>query len=82
MTICAMVRMLEAAARAAGPDLTRQGLVDATQDLDTTGLPLMLPGSFGRGKTDFTDGLRPVRYSDACHCYEQAGDPIQLDPEP
>jgi len=80
-TICAVVDMFVQAAMAAGTDLTRQGLIEALQGLEVTGVPGVLPGSFAEGKTDFADGLRPVRYSVECDCYSPAGDPIPLPPQ-
>jgi ABC-type branched-subunit amino acid transport system substrate-binding protein len=74
--ICAAVDMFVAAAQAAGSDLTRASFVDAMQNLGDTEFPGVLPGSFAPGKTDFSDGLRPIRYSNSCHCYSPAGDPI------
>jgi hypothetical protein len=46
------------------------------RNLPDTHFPGILPGSFAPGKTDFTDGLRPIRFSGSCHCYTPAGDPI------
>lgn len=70
---CFWTRTFAAAARAAGTDLTRTGLVAAVQGLGRVALPGMISGSFGGGKTDFADGYRPMRYDRSCKCYKDAG---------
>jgi hypothetical protein len=72
MDNCAMTLSLFAAgARAAGPNLTRDGFSAAVQRLGDVVLPGMgatsrfVPGKFGGG-----DHIRQVRYGSGCKCFE------------
>ena len=70
---CFWMRSFAAAARAAGADLTRTGLVSGVMGLGRVALPGLISGSFAAGKTDFGDAYRPMRFDRSCKCYKDAG---------
>lgn len=75
--ICAMVDILKRGLTGAGKDLNPRSFVQAIQRIGSiSGLPGTSTGSFGPGKTDYNDGLRPVRWSTRTHRWSAAGPPI------
>lgn len=69
MTTCDIVERFAAAARTAGPDLTRDRLVGALQSLGAFQQPYTGGGSFGSGKFDAADYVRVKRWGAACRCF-------------
>ena len=70
MLACGVVRRFEQAALAAGPNLTRAGLVEAIAGLGTVDIPYAGgPGTYGRGKLDGADFYRPQRWKASCKCW-------------
>lgn len=76
LTQCALTQILEPALAGAGPNLTRSGVVAAAQRMTDVRLALYINGRFGPGRTDYGDTLRPIRWSYACKCYQNAGPSI------
>lgn len=76
---CAVVDIFLEALKGAGEEPSPRSFVQSVEALGTVeGLPVVLPGAFGPGKTDYSDGLQPVVWSSKCACYERNGDPIDL----
>lgn len=69
MTTCDIVERFAAAARAAGPELTRDRLVGALQGLGAFQQPYTGGGSFGPGKFDAADYVRVKRWAASCRCF-------------
>ena len=79
VVVCAVVDIFLQALAGAGEEPSPRSFVESVEDLGTVdGLPVVLPGVFGPGKTDYSDGLQPVIWSSDCACYEPNGDPIDL----
>ncbi|GGM89735.1 ABC transporter substrate-binding protein [Dactylosporangium sucinum] len=77
--ICAVVEVFANAATAAGDALNPRTFVQAVEGLGTIdGLPAVLPGSYGPGKTDYADRLQPVRWSSKTKSYSIDGKPISV----
>jgi hypothetical protein len=74
---CGQLGIFEAAAKAAGPQLTRDRFVAALGGLGRVPLPQVVGGSFGPGKTDYADDLRPMTWSVGCRCWKVAGSPVR-----
>lgn len=70
---CNLTQIIERAAGAAGPKLTREAFVAAVQSLGSYSMPGYIAGSFGPKKTDFSDVVRPMRWVTACKCYVNTG---------
>ena len=70
---CGFVRVFEAAAKAAGVNLTREGFEAAVQRLGPTTAAWYLPGGFGPGKTDLADSVRLLKFQFSCRCWHVAG---------
>lgn len=67
---CGVVRRFEQAARAAGPDLTRAGLVRAIGQLGTVEIPFAGgTGTYRPDKLDGADFYRPQRWRASCKCW-------------
>lgn len=71
---CDAVLTFEKAADAAGTQLTRRGIAAAVPTLGAFPISNWGPGSFGRGKTDFSDQVRFHVFSSACKCWKPSGD--------
>lgn len=69
MFACGVTAVFHAAAKAAGPMLTRATFAAAVQRLGSVPVPWYLGGSFGPGKTDLTDTVRFIRWQADCSCY-------------
>ena len=70
---CGFVRVFEAAAKAAGVNLTRDGFSAALQRLGPTPAAWYLPGGFGPNKTDLADNSRIMQFKFSCRCWHVAG---------
>ncbi len=76
-TICSIVAVFKQAATAAGKNLNPRSFIGAVEHAGTmNGISVVLPGSFGPGKTDYSDALQPVRWSSAKKAYSADGDPV------
>lgn len=79
VVVCAVVDIFLQALAGAGDEPSPRSFVESVEALGTVdGLPVVLPGVFGPGKTDYSDGLQPVLWSSGCSCYEANGEPIDL----
>lgn len=72
---CGLVRVFEAAANRAGPDLTRDRLVGAVQALGPAEGAFYFGGAFAPGKFDLADSYRFNRYVHACTCWRNVDGP-------
>ncbi len=67
---CGVVKRFEAAALAAGPNLTRAGLVQAIGNLGTIEIPFAGgPGTYRPDKLDGADFYRPQVWKKECKCW-------------
>lgn len=66
---CMLWDIFEASAAKAGTNLTRRGLVDATQQLGPVPTPTFGGGSFGPGKFDAADQWRAAQFIYDCRCW-------------
>lgn len=70
MMACGVVRRFEAAALAAGPDLTRAGLMQAIANAGTVEVPFAGgPATFRPDKLDGADFYRAQQWSQSCRCW-------------
>lgn len=69
MMACDVVNRFEAAATAAGPELTRDRLAAAIAQLGVRPTPYTGGGSYRPGKTDAADYVRTKRWEFGCRCY-------------
>ena len=69
MHFCDMVRIFEAGAKGAGPQLTRARFSGATQNLGPWAFASAGNGSFRPGKFDGTDEVRFQRWRVSCRCW-------------
>jgi hypothetical protein len=68
---CGVLQVTAAAARAAGPDLTRARFVAAVQTLGTMDLPTLSgPATFSRGKVNGGDHHHLVQADMSCKCWK------------
>lgn len=75
--ICALVEIFKKAATGAGKELNARTFVEAVEKIGSIpDLPSVIAGSFGPGKTDYSDGIRPIRWSSKTKSYSAAGPPI------
>lgn len=74
---CGQLGVFEAAAKAAGPQLTRDRFIGGLAGIGRVPLPQVLGGSFGPGKTDYADDLRPMTWAAGCRCWKVAGPPAR-----
>jgi hypothetical protein len=74
---CGQIGIFAAAAGAAGPQLTRDRFLAGLAGLGRVPLTQVLGGSFGPGKTDYADDLRPMTWSSGCRCWRIAGPPTR-----
>ncbi len=77
--ICAITSIFVRAATDAGTDLNPRSFVRALEGIGTIdGLPTVLPGAFGPGKTGYSDRLQPLRWSSATKSYSVNGAPVDV----
>ena len=69
---CGMISLFERAAKAAGPNLTREAFSAALQRLGAVSLPRFGGGSFAPGKFDASDLVRTLRWHADCTCWKPA----------
>lgn len=70
MMACGVVRRFEAAALAAGPNLTRAGLVQAVANAGTVEIPFAGgPATYRPDKLDGADFYRAQQWSQRCRCW-------------
>ena len=67
---CNMVRLFEASARAAGPNLTRRGFSKGMQGLGHVPLADFGDGNFAPGKLDAVDSMGTLQYYSDCKCWK------------
>jgi hypothetical protein len=68
---CGLVRIFEAAARNAGPDLTQASLSKALQSLGQLSPPgNWTGGAYRSGKFDLNDNVRTTRWFANCKCWK------------
>lgn len=72
---CGQLGVFEAAAKAAGPTLTRDRFLQGLGSLGSFPLTQVFGGSFRPGKTDFADEIRPMTWAASCKCWKVAGPP-------
>lgn len=71
MMACGVVRRFEAAALAAGPNLTRAGLAQAIAQAGSVEIPFGGgPATFAPGKLDGADYYRAQQWSQSCGCWQ------------
>ncbi len=70
MFACGVVQRFVRAATAAGPNLTRRGLVDAIAAIGTVDVPFAgNPATYSRTKLDGTNQYRPQEWKANCKCW-------------
>jgi ABC-type branched-subunit amino acid transport system substrate-binding protein len=74
---CGLMQIFEAAAKAAGPNLTRTGFASAAANLGQMNIGFTLPGQFRPNKTDFVDSFRWLKFSSQCTCLNIADPTIR-----
>lgn len=72
MNVCDFVGWFTSAADAAGPGLTRPGIMAAFQRLGPVVSASLGDGTFGPGKFDMSDLVRTARWSFTCRCWQPA----------
>ncbi len=78
--ICSSFDLFVRAATDAGHDLNPRSFVQAVEAVGAFDKEsAVLPGTFGPGKTDYSDELAPVRWSSASKSYSVDGDPVSVD---
>jgi ABC-type branched-subunit amino acid transport system substrate-binding protein len=75
---CGMLKVFEAAAAAAGPELTRDSYGQALQQLGPTESAFYFPGAFGPGKTDLSDMVRFNQFDFGCRCWKNQDAPRKV----
>ena len=78
MAVCAVTDLFAAVARAAGPDLTRRGFVDAAGSVGPIELPYGGPASLAPGKPDAADAMRPLVWTARCTCWLPVGGYVRV----
>lgn len=71
---CDLANIFGAAARAAGPNLTREAFSSGLQGLGAFDLATFGPGSFTSGKVEYSDQVRTHVWRADCRCWMPAGD--------
>jgi len=72
---CGMTQILAAAARAAGPNLTRASFVAAFPGLGAVNTPYFMGGAFGQDKPDYADVVRTTSWYADCKCWKPVDQP-------
>ena len=72
---CGMTQILAAAARAAGPNLTRAAFDAALPGLGAVNTPYFRGGAFGPSKPDFADVVRTASWYADCKCWKPVDQP-------